>query len=292
MEKRAAGSSSSEGSKQARHLNAMLKDQEKVASSVYAKRIVGWRMQSDDSPIEFALREYGGADEYDEDEERLRALGPEKEWNEGFVTGFGEDDDNIHWVQIDNERLYGNGARELFSFLFQMGWRERPEVQLGVPIPELTTSKGFVTIEGHGVGPLGTPMFRVQWGAKKKSGSKDEETWIHAYDTVHCPLALLEYVAKENYEHFRLPRGLSVENFEAYVIEHYDWDMYEPDDDDDEGPDAGSDDQAPKAAPQNSQQKPQQQPPAQPQGGSSAPKAGGGHRKRKRSVVYGSKGRR
>mmetsp|Transcript_35959 Transcript_35959/g.90566 ORF Transcript_35959/g.90566 Transcript_35959/m.90566 type:complete len:116 (-) Transcript_35959:1003-1350(-) len=90
-----------------------------------------------------------------------------------------------------------------------MGWRERPEVELGVPLPKTTSSKGFITIEGHGVGPLGTPMFRARWASKKKGA--DEESWIHAFDTVNCPLALLEYVVKDNYEGFRLPRGLNVE---------------------------------------------------------------------------------
>mmetsp|Transcript_29888 Transcript_29888/g.72063 ORF Transcript_29888/g.72063 Transcript_29888/m.72063 type:complete len:179 (+) Transcript_29888:549-1085(+) len=167
-------------------------------------------MHTDDSPIEFAVREYAGADEFDADEERIRALGSDEECEEGFVAGFGEDDVGIHWVQIDNERVYGNGARELFSFLVskQMGWRERPEVELGIPLPKPTQSKGFITIEGHGVGPLGIPMFRVLWANPKK---RDEESWIHAYNTVHCPMALLEYVAKDNYESIRLPRGLRVE---------------------------------------------------------------------------------
>ena len=80
-------------------------------------------MHTDDSPIEFAVREYAGADEYDEDEERLHELGKEHECEEGFVAGFGvEDEGTFHWVQIDNERVYGNGARELFSFLYQVGF--------------------------------------------------------------------------------------------------------------------------------------------------------------------------
>jgi len=32
----------------------------------------------------------------------------------------------------------------------------------------------------------------------------------------------------------------SSQNFEAYVIEHYDWDMFEPEGDDDERPAEGS----------------------------------------------------
>ena len=90
---------------------------------MYAKRIVGWRMHTDDSPIEFALREYSDADEYDLDEERIRTLNTQglKEYEEeGFVAGYGEDDEGISWVQIDNVRIYANGARELFSFLHQV----------------------------------------------------------------------------------------------------------------------------------------------------------------------------
>ena len=87
-----------------------------------------------------------------------------------------------------------------------MGWRERPAAELGVPIPDLTSSTGFVTIVGHGVGPLGVPMFKVKWGA-----GGEAESWIHAYDTVGCPLALLEYVARDNYERIRLPSGLRIE---------------------------------------------------------------------------------
>jgi hypothetical protein len=107
-----------------------------------------------------------------------------------------------------------------------MGWRDRPKVELGVPLPKLTNAKGFITIEGHGVGPLDIPMFKVRWsnGAlqdsqsksskKKKQSSQEEDTetsWIHAYDTVDCPLALLEYVARDNYDDIRMPKGLNVE---------------------------------------------------------------------------------
>jgi hypothetical protein len=106
-----------------------------------------------------------------------------------------------------------------------MGWRDRPKVELGVPLPKLTNAKGFITIEGHGVGPLDIPMFKVRWSnaalpdsqsksKKKKQSSQEEETetsWIHAYDTVDCPLALLEYVARDNYDDIRMPKGLNVE---------------------------------------------------------------------------------
>ena len=79
-------------------------------------------MHTDDSPIEFALREYSDADEYDLDEERIRALKTQgtEECEEGFVAGYGEDDEGIHWVQIDNVRVYANGVKELFSFLHQV----------------------------------------------------------------------------------------------------------------------------------------------------------------------------
>ena len=113
-----------------------------------------------------------------------------------------------------------------------MGWRDRPKVELGVPLPKLTNAKGFITIEGHGVGPLDIPMFKVRWSnaalpdsqsKKKKQSSQDqkasssagqqkeETSWIHAYDTVDCPLALLEYVARDNYDDIRMPKGLNVE---------------------------------------------------------------------------------
>jgi hypothetical protein len=49
-------------------------------------------------------------------------------------------------------------------------------------------------------------MFKVKWGA-----GGEAESWIHAYDTVGCPLALLEYVARDNYERIRLPSGLRIE---------------------------------------------------------------------------------
>lgn len=111
-----------------------------------------------------------------------------------------------------------------------MGWRDRPKVELGVPIPDLTNAKGFITIEGHGVGALEIPMFQVRWSnpskdkadkkQKKQQSSQEEEeeeegteetTWIHAYDTVDCPLSLLEYIARDNYDHLRLPKGLNIE---------------------------------------------------------------------------------
>ena len=79
-------------------------------------------MNTEDSPIEFALFEYSDDDEYDLDEERIRTLNTRgmQECEEGFIAGYGEDDEGISWVQIDNVRIYANGARELFSFLHQV----------------------------------------------------------------------------------------------------------------------------------------------------------------------------